>query len=208
MDIFPQLLGEAEFRHFTPDDYGDLNAVLDEITAGYLLSYLENPAGDAEIKDKMNQYLRNAIDSLTFHTKLKEAGLVDLVKNLSPESLAMSNVDLVKLVEQLSFLEQNSDKIKTTIPARSSKAYHNFYDAMGRVVTRMMLSGTQTTYPDIMDRIEANKFLFYQTGEKDHPTGVGILNSKRRQWVVALNGARWLLYCKDKGITAAERSKF
>lgn len=208
MDIFPQLIGEKEFRYFTSDDYGALHGVLDEVTAKYLLDYLNNPAGEATVKADIERYLRPSIDSLTFHIKLKEEGYVELVNSLNPESLALSDVDLDDLIKKLSFLEANVSKIKSTIPARTSQAYKNFFAAMTGVSNRMVMSGISLTYADMLDRISANKFLFYTTGEKDHATGVGILNSKRRQWMIALKGANWLKYCKARGITVAERSKF
>lgn len=208
MDIFPQLIGEKEFRYLTPDDYGAIDGILDEVTAGYLLTYINHPAAENTIKSDIVRYLKPSIDSLTFHTKLKDEGYVDLVKNLNPESLAISDVDLDNLITKLSFLEENASKIKSTIPARTSQAYKDFYAAMSGVSTRMKISGIELTYPDMLDRIAANKFLFYTTGEKDHPTGVGILNSKRRQWTIALKGAKWLKYCKSRNISVAERSKF
>lgn len=208
MDIFPKLLSDNEFRYFTEEDYCALGKVLDEITAGYLLSYINNPNADSKVKEDIQRYLGSTISSLTFHVKLKECGLVDLVRNLSPESLAVTDVDLDSLIERLSFLEQNVDKIRTIIPARTSQDCTNFFACMDGVLCRMHLGGISPTYTDLPDRLKANKFLFYNTGEKDHPTGVGVLNSKRRQWTIALNGARWLKYCKENGINAIARRKF
>lgn len=208
MDIFPKLLSDKDFMYFTEGDYYALGKVLDEVTASYLLGYINHESADSKVKEDIQTYLGTTISSLTFHVKLKESGLVDLVRNLSPESLAVTDVDLDNLIDRLSFLEENVDKIRTIIPARNAKDYQEFYACMSGVVARMALEGNCPTYPDVLERIKANKFLFYTTGEKDHPTGVGIINSKRRQWTIALNGARWLKYCKENGVDTVARRKF
>lgn len=208
MDIFPNLIGETEFKYFDEGTYSAMKGVLDEVTAKYLLDYINNPAALPDIVSAIKGNLGHTIDELTFHIVLKERGVVELVRNLSPESLPTVSIDLDELISSLTFLENNIDKVRTTIPARTSSGYHTFVDSMSCVMTRILMSGETPTYPDIMDRIKANKFLFYTTGEKDHSTGVGILSSKRRQWVVALNGARWMKYCNDSHVSQVERSKF
>lgn len=208
MDIFPKLLGEAEFRNFTESDYAALAAVLDDVTANYICQYRDNPDADQTIVKDINQYLGEILRSLTFHLELKNSGVIELVQSLAPESLPYSQDNLDELIERLSYLEKNQNNIRATIPHRTSSDCAKFGSAIFGVVSRMLQQGITPTYPDIPRRFEANKFLFYQSGEKDHSTGVGILNSKKRQWVLALNGARWLKYCAENNIPYESRSAF
>lgn len=208
MDIFPKLLGEMEFRNFTESDYAALANVLDDVTAKYITSYASNPNADQSIVADINKYLGEKLHALTFHLELKSSGILELVNGLSPESLAMSQVDLDDLISRLSFLEENQDSIRSTIPGRSSRDCAKFESAVCNVVTRITVSGETPTYPDIPKRMAANRFLFYSPGEKEHYTGVGVLNSKKRQWTLALNGARWLKYCSENNVPFEKRSVF
>jgi len=208
MDIFPKLLGETEFRNFTENDYAALANVLDDVTANYILAYKSKENADPAIVADIDQYLGEKIRALTFHLELKNSGVLDLVNGLSPESLAMSQVDLDDLIERLSFLEENQDSIRSTIPGRNSADCSRFIGAVSSTVARIVMSGGTPTYPDIPRRLEANRFLFYSPGEKEHYTGVGILNSKKRQWTLTLNGARWLKYCSEHNVPFEKRSAF
>lgn len=201
-------MGEAEFRFFTEDDYCSLRKVLDEVISGYILTYLQSPAGDDEVKSEISKNLLTSLESLTFHTVLKERGLVELVRNLSPEGMPGMTSGLDEIIEKLSFLEENSSKIRTTIPGRKSADAADFLYHMTAVNARMRSAGVVPTYPDWVNRLSENRFLFYQTGEHDLKTGVGILNRNRRQWTIALNGARWLKFCNDNAISVTERGRF
>lgn len=208
MDIFPKLLGETEFKNFTEEDYEKLADVLDDVTANYIVKYMKEPNADADIVSAIQKNLGDKLHTLTFHIELKNSGILDLVNSLSPESLAISQIDLDELIDRLSFLEKNQDSIRSSIPGRTSAACAKFESAMHSVVTRIIVSGGTPTYPDIPKRLAANRFLFYSPGEKEHYTGVGVLNSKKRQWTLTLNGARWLKYCNDNNIPFEKRSAF
>lgn len=208
MDIFPNLLGETEFKNFTESEYAALAEVLDDVTANYIVKYKTDPAADATIVSDINKYLGEKLHAMTFHLELKENGILDLVNSLSPESLAISQVDLDELIERLSYLEQNQDSIRSTLPGRSSQDCAVFESAVRRTIDRIKAAGGTPTYPDIPKRIAANRFLFYTPGEKEHYTGVGILNSRKRQWTLTLNGARWLKYCADHNVPFEKRGAF
>lgn len=208
MDILPKILGEKEFKHFTKSDYAALSSVLDDVTARYLQDYCANPNADKEVVTAIEENLSGSITSLTFHLELKKRGLIDLVQGLAPESLVYADVNLDELIEKLSYLEEHQGDIKSTIPGRCKDDFRRFEAAVSGVISRIYASGSTPTYPDIMERLSANKFLFYQTGEKEHTTGVGILNSKKRQWTLALNGAKWLKYCNERNLTHDMRSVF
>lgn len=208
MDIFPKLIGEKEFLNFTDEDYAALSAVLDDVTAKYICDYCDNPNADKALVEKIRSHMQETLTSLTFHIELKNNGTVELVKSLSPESLPYADVDLNELIAKLSYLEANQDNIKSTIPGRTREAYERFVASMDMLVSRMKMDGIIPTYPDMVKRIQANKFLFYQSGEKEHTTGIGILNNKKRQWILALNGARWIQYCTEKGLSHSQRSAF
>ena len=209
MDIFPRMLGETEFRNFTAEDYAALAGVLDDVTAKYICDYCSNPNADAALVETIQNHLQATLTAFTFHLELKSNGIIDLVKSLAPESLPYAtDMNLDELIEKLSYLEEHQNDIKATIPARNRQSYALFKSCISEVIMRERMKGITPTYPDIEKRIDANKFLFYQSGEKEHTTGVGVLNSKKRQWTLVLNGAKWLKYCKEHNLPYDLRSAF
>lgn len=208
MDVFPSLLGETEFSYFSPSDYLKLRGVLNDVLAKDIRDYMQNPAANPAVVEGIRKHLGPTIESLTMHFTMQENGTLDLVKSLVPETLPSSNVDLVKLIDQLKFLEDNADKLMTTIPGRKRADYDEFHGMITGVVARMQMDGVKPTYPDLVKRIEANSFVFYTPNEKSHNTGSQIISLRKRQWITVLRGAQFMLRCNEENISYPERRKF
>lgn len=208
MDVFPELLGEKEFLLFEPDDYGNLSRVINDTLAGYLLNYIANPGANPAVVESINKYLGSTINKLTMHTKLQEMGVVDLVTSVAPDQLLSSGYDLDEVIEKLTFLEEHYDEVMFTVPARTKADYEAFMTTMRRIVTKGEASAEGLTYPDVLDRIRDNSFLFYKSNEKSHNTHVNALNSRKRQWTIVLNGARYTKRCEQEGISMLDRRRF
>lgn len=208
MDIFPELLGENEFSCFNETDYVALNDVLNDVLAKCIKNYMSNPNANKAIVDAMQTHLGPTIESMTMHFVLEEKGILDLVRSLVPENLPSMDIDLDNLIEQLSFLESNSTKLMTSIPKRSRESWETFHERMKSLRARMLTAGVTPTYSDFIDRIEANKFVFYVPNAKAYSTGSQIVNMKRRQWIISLRGAEYMKYCSERNIPYVERRKF
>lgn len=208
MDIFPNLLGEAEFRYFTETDYACLGDILNDSLAKYLKDYMASPDADKDIVQAISTNIGDLVDGLTFHYTLMDMGIIDLIGRLTPETLITSGADYADIYSKLKYLEDNIGKLRTTIPARSKTAYSQFILAISGVLHRMKLDGTNPTYPNISERIESNKFVFYVPNDKGHNTGTGIVNSHRRQWVMCLRGLEYKNYCDSNGLNYIVRRLF
>jgi len=208
MDIFPNLLGENELKFFNESDFMSLTCVLDDTLAKHIKDYINNPLANTEIISSLDEKFTKTIDSLTFHYTLQEMGIIDLIGRLSPETLLNTNADFGDIKTKLTFLEDNIDKLRVTIPARTKAAYEDFCATMRRVLQRQQEAGVQPTYPDIMKRIEANKFAFYVPNDKGHHTGTAIVNARRRQWMMCLRGLQYKEYCDNKGLNYIKRRLF
>lgn len=209
MDVFPGLIGEKEFSYFTPGDYLALRGVLNDVLAKDLSDYMSNPAANQAVVMEMQKNIGSAIESLTMHFTMSENGTFDLVRSLVPETLPTSNeVDVDELIAKLTFLEQNAPKLMTSIPGRKRIDYDTFLGMLHRVCHRMEEAGEDTTYPDIVGRVEANSFVFYSPNEKPHQTGSQIISLRKRQWQTTLRGAQYMKRCNEEGINYLERRKF
>ena len=208
MDIFPELIGEKEFEYFNAATYTALSEILNDTLAKYLKDYITNPAANVEIVSDIQKYLGEQVESLTFHYVLQDRGIIDLVGHLTPETLIKSDVNREEIKNQLLFLESNINKLRTVIPARTKKAYEAFMSCLSGTLETMRSEGIQPTYPNIIKRIESNKFVFYTPNDKGHTTGSNIINSRRKQWIMCLRGLQYTEYCDANGINYLKRRVF
>lgn len=208
MDVFPELLGELEFKFFSPETYEALKGVLDDTLSKDIKDYMENPEADPEVVDCMEQFLGPTLTSMTMHFVLQEKGIIDLIHGLVPETLPSTKVDLDDLIEKLSFLEQNSDKLMTSIPKRNRAAWETFLNSMHGVVSRMREAGVNTTYSNLIARLEANKGVFYVPNGTSHGTKCSAVSMRRRQWLLSLRGAEFMQYCNEHGVNYKDRRRF
>lgn len=208
MEIFPNLLSETEFKLFTAETYSALKGVLDDVLCGYLREYLAQPNTDAYVVDCIQNFLGHTIETMTFHNVLKERGIVELVSKISPETILSAEMNLKDAREKLEFLYANEGKCLTHIPSRTKEAWETFYAAMENLVARALATGETLQYPDLVERVKANKFIFYIPNGKSHSTGCGVINSRRRQWLICLRGLQYMEYCDANNVSAVARRVF
>lgn len=203
MDIVKGLLSETEFRLFKAEDYYALECLLDDSLANQLLTYINSTGQDPFVLDNIKCFLLPTIESLTFPLKLHSEGYVEMISKLSPQVVVSTTQDpeyLKKLHGQLRFLEANFDKITARTPARTRSDYDNFLRRMTNLVGRAMSEGIELTYPNLVQRIEANKFVFYSPQDKGHSTMLGNITRRRREWILCLRGLDYKEYCDTKGV--------
>lgn len=209
MDVFPDLIGEAEFMFFNDATYSALEGVMDDLVASYLDTYCKDPNANPDIVNSIQEHLGTQIKSLIFHLVLKDKGIVDLITHLSPETvLQLESDDLNNIYDKLKYLNDNINYLMPSIPGRTKEAWSTFYDEFCHVLMRQRSAGVSPTYPNIKERLEANKFVFYVPNSKGHSTYTGIVNSKRRQWTMCLHGIEYDRYCAEHNIQENQRRAF
>ena len=208
MEIIPGLLGEAEFLLFSEADYANLKNVLNDVLAIYICDYTKNPNADPVIVENINKYMDKALESFTMHLILEQRGIIDLLRTLAPNGLLLPNVNLDDIIDKLSYLYDNKEKILYYLPRRDKEHWTDFKQSIKDVLERQRANGVKPTFPDIMKRIEANKFIFYNPNVKDIKTNAQIVLSRHTLWLEELRGAQYLRYCNDKGITVRDRRAF
>lgn len=208
MDVFPEVLGEKEFSYFPSTTYYHLSNVLNDSLAKQLKAYMANPDANQAVVSHIKENLGDTIESLTMHFTLQEKGIPELIQKLTPDTLLTSGIDLDEVIEKLTFLEDNYSKVLTSIPSRTKDQWLNFRRDVNEALGHIYGCGEQPTYPNIMERLDANSFMFYTPNEKPHGTKVSIINLKKRQWMLALKGARYAKRCDAEGIPYLDRRKF
>lgn len=208
MYIFPDLIGEVEFKEFNSEDYAALSDVLDDVLCKYLRDYCNNPEADSYIVDCIENFLGNKIKTMTLHYDLKSRGIIDLVRSISPVNISSMENEFSSIHEKLQYLNDNIDSVMLHIPARTKEAWDNFYQHISCVIARMQVKGIPTTKPDILHSISANRFVFYKPNDKGHSTYTDILFKQRRQWTMCLRGIEYIEFCKENGINITNRRMF
>ena len=208
MDVIPGLLGEAEFREFTDTDYAIFGDILDDKLAKYIRDYINNPEADPEIVKSIKNNMGDLVKSLTLHFELQDRGIIKMLESLSPETITLPECDLDSIEESLEFLTNNSNILRYDIAPRTKESYSQFISMIEKVITRMQMNGVATTYPNLLKRIDSNKFVFYIPNDKGHTTSCGIVASKSKQWQSCLSGIKYLKYCNEHGIGVLNRRNF
>lgn len=211
MDVINGLLSESEFRLFSAEDYQALQNLLDDSLASQILAYVSGTGQDPFVLDNIKCFLLPIVESLTFPAKLHEEGYVEMVAKLSPQVLVSTVQDpeyLKDVHKKLRFLEANYDKVTSRTPTRTRSDYTEFITRMGTLVSKAFVQNVELTYPDLVQRIEANRFVFYSPQDKGHSTLLGNITRKHRECTLCLRGLDYKEYCDSKGIPANLRRLF
>lgn len=211
MDVINGILSESEFRLFSSEDYAALQNLLDDSLSDQILSYINKEGQDAFVLDNIKCFLLPTIEALTFPLKLHAEGYVEMVSKLSPQVLVSTVQDpeyLKDVHKKLRYLEANYDKVTSRTPTRTRAEYDTFKFRMEVLVTRAMVQNIELKYPDVVQRIEANRFVFYSPQDKGHSTMLGHITRRHREWTLCLRGLDFKEYCDIKGIPANLRRSF
>ena len=208
MDVIPELIEEAIFAEFTPADFENLSKVMSETLAQEMRDYINNPAADSYVVDKIQTFLGDTINVFVLDSIMEERGIYALVNSLVPQNLSSSNVDLDNLIKELSFLEENAAKLMLKLPTRSKADWEKFYRSLSDTIARLKAKGVKLERENTLSIVDANRFVFYIPNAKGVFTNAGVVSSKKRQWVLSLRGAQYIKYCNEHNIPYLNRRSF
>lgn len=208
MDVIPELIEEAIIAEFSPADFENFSRVMNKALALELSEYMKNPEADSYVVDKISNFLGSTIELFTLDHIMEERGIYKLVQSLVPQNLASANVDLDKLIEELSFLEENASKLMLKLPTRSKHDWEAFYLSVKNAISAVLTKGGELERSNTLAILEANKFVFYVPLAKDVVTSAGIISKRNRQWNLSLKGAKFLKYCNEHNIGILDRRSF
>lgn len=208
MDVIPGIIGETELRCFNENTFAALKRVLPGSVATYIKNYTNKPDADSQIVALIEQNIGTELHNLTLHLEMQEKGIPELVLALDPLTFLNTYGDDPEVEEKLLYLSENCDKVMFSITPPNTDDYHAFRAALTDVLMNMQMTGVTPTYPDILQRIDANKFIFYASNGKARSTGVGILNTKHQQWMLCLKGLLYRKYCNSLNIPLEYRRIF
>ncbi len=207
--IIPGLLYDDDFKFFTTDTYGALDGVLNDVVAGMVRKYLLNPEADTEVVDAIQKTIGSTVKAYTLHIELEERNILELLKNLQPESILQTDENYKAFVlESLTYLSENTDNVITTIPARTRAKWEAWRRALLEVQMLMQSQHASWKVPNMIAILDANKSLFFEPREKDRYLPSSAVLNKKDKWLLALRALQWDNYCKSKGIDFMQRNAF
>jgi hypothetical protein len=206
MDIIDGVFGEAEFRAMPDAMMVSLGKLLDDKLSMRIKEYMNKPDSDKQLCERIQNLIGNKLELCTFHTIVLEKGLVDLVAKLALPTLVDSDVDLDNLEEQLTWLQEHKSSLKSIIEPRNTNDFNEFMEHVKELEKNIMPS--QREYGNLPARVKANKQSFCAANEKARATRIGLLVSHSQTWEIALSGAKFLKYCKSRGIDGWLRREF
>lgn len=207
--IIPGLLYDDDFKFFTDLTYKALDGVLNDVVAGMIRKYINNPDADSEILAAMATTITPTVKAYTLHIELEERKILELLRNLQPESILQTDHEYREFVlNSLLYLSENSVNVVTTIPARTRAKWEAWKKELSNVQQTMATLHTTWKVPNMMQVLEANKSLFFEPREKDRYLPSSVIISKKDKWLMALRALQWDNYCMEHGINYVSRNSF
>lgn len=183
MEPVPGILDEAFFRVATNECLDALATLISPVLAGVLQEYRSSSLAQADVISIIDRHLGSALDAITFHETLYERKSSSKVRAIVLQSLAIKPIDS-SLLEELEFLQQNYQHIRTTM---TPPTFEEFLDFL-------------STAPDAYSAtIAANQDLFYTPRAKPRSTGGYTILQKANLWQIALKGLRFKGHIAQKG---------
>lgn len=207
--IIPGLLYDDDFKFFNEETYAALDGVLNDVLAGMIRKYLNNPDADPEVIEAMSKTITPTVKSYTLHLELEERNIFELLNNLQPESIFQTDASYkASVLESLLYLNDNVKNVIATIPARTRVKYDLWRKALFNVQDIMRREGASWKVPNMMSIMEANKSLFFEPREKDRYLPSNSVLNKKDKWLMALRALQWDNYCMQHGVGMESRLSF
>lgn len=207
--IIPGLLYDDDFKFFNEETYAALDGVLNDVLAGMIRKYLNNPDADPEVIEAMSKTITPTVKSYTLHLELEERNIFELLNNLQPESILQTDASYkASVLESLLYLNDNVKNVIATIPARTRVKYDLWRKALFNVQDIMRREGASWKVPNMMSIMEANKSLFFEPREKDRYLPSNSVLNKKDKWLMALRALQWDNYCMQHGVGMESRLLF
>ena len=184
MDPIKGVLDEAFFKAASPECMEALSRLVDDALALRFINYLNSTTLDNPVAKIINNYLGPAIKSATFHLHLIERGSPKIVEKIELETISNMRFDQRAVIEELEFLEQNIQFVRSYIEPRKKSDYDAFLASLP---------------PGYKTRVSANRVMFYQPHARARATGVGIIIRRRDAWSIALKGLKFREYFARAG---------
>jgi len=187
-DVIKGLLGEQEFLYMDDETLAAFGSLIDDNIGMILTRYLSDPTSDpatvARIKDKLGAAIQTAVFSVDVDSDL------DVVCKTSIELLGDINIDRTKVISKLSWLKDNKQYLRATIPPRQKAAFDTFVKGLSNI------SYPEGVWPSprLTTVLKNNSMLFYKRNEKPRFTGLSYFATKSNEWEMKLLALLFVQY--------------
>ena len=167
-----------------------------------LIEYTESSGANPAVTEKLNTAVGSIITRNTFHTKVNARGIKATTYNsqlkVLPQKIFSGEIDADALIEDLTWLDENTHNLSSTLPMRTKVMYDDAlarireYEANPVVHHDNHISEQMILYKDL---------LFFPKQTKPVETGMRSLTLNRKKWTMQLAAAKYLKYCVQNGIS-------
>lgn len=201
-DILEGLLSENEVLDMPEETLEAYVRLFSQVLFKDLVDYMESSGANAEVVSKLKDVVGSVIARSTFHNKVKERGIKSTTYEnklkLLPQRIFSGELDVDVLIEDLTWLDDNSHNLASTLPLRTKEMYENGlelirqYEANPFAAHDNNISEQMVLYKDL---------LFFPKQVKPVETGMRSLTLNKKKWKMQLRAAEYLKYCKENGVS-------
>lgn len=198
MDVLPGFLSEDEILEMNKTQLRSVMQILGISLMGIVTKYMKNPQANQECVTKLTNDVGDVIDNYTFHEKVKESGVKDLLFKFNVDDMYKYRADpqLKTFISTLKWLDENKSLLRDTISPRTKEMFN---DAL------VNMEEFCQTHPHTHDitgiMVSCKKDLFCPAHEKPISTGVGWLIKRSDIWKLQLKMAECLQVWEEQNIS-------
>lgn len=208
MNIIEGFLAEEDVSTMSDALILSFGKMCNDILAEMFRKYIESDEADPTVKKRINDLIGDIVYKNTFHYDVINKGVRDIILGINLETLPKTETDYNLLLETFDYVEENKDKMLSTIDPRSRTNYKEFVDNAKEWDDTCIRKGITPVYPNLSRRIAANKRVFYSPNEKPISTRLHGVLKKTKECVIAKQGILYMKYCEENNIQGWRRREF
>lgn len=204
MEVVTDILSEREILDMPAETLSAFAKVMNTNMKAQIAEYMSKPDSDPAVRDKLYDCAGEDITGSTFHLRVKDSALQDMLRQGSLKNLPMlayhKEIDLNEFIEKLEWLAENEGNIRATLPSRDK----NDYNAALELITFFQNNPEAHHDHDLPMLMKVFKSaLFCPMREKPQNTGIRSLSANKNYWKMQLKAAKYLRYCLDNNVSYA-----
>lgn len=167
-----------------------------------LMEYMDSPDSNQEVVQKLHECVGSVVVRNTFHYKVADRGIKSTVYNCRmkslPELIYGNKVNVDTVIQDLEWLEANTDNLTTSIPAQTKDSFERALALIKEYEANPEYAHENEIYKNML---KWKTILFLPSRRMPQKTGMSSLSLNKSRWRMQLRAAKYLKYCVDKGIS-------
>lgn len=202
MEVIEDILSENEVLDMSVETLAAFAKLFNTNMNKYVEDYINHPDANKDVVRKLVACIGDSVAMNTFHLQVKDKGVMSTLMQNNMRDLPIlvysNDIDIDEFITQLEWLTENEDRIRATLPARTSDMYK---DALTRISKYQSLKDCHHDH-DLVRLLKVYKqTLFCPSHEKPVNTGMRSLAMNKFRWKMQLKAALYLRHCLRNDIS-------